>query len=405
MQDMLRNPPSSSTPSSQPENNSCCIPNNSPSRVCGGGAAPCQHGRHQHSNSPEAGDSSLAREMYELTFQERQRVLEEVHGVAPTQDESDISSKLQALDSALVQIPKGKPKKAYEKAIFLRPGLLTDQTFKLSFLRADSYDAVKAAHRMVRYFDTKLQFFGEDKLVRDITLEDFDPKMVDFMVRSGCHVILPNKDQTGRPIFLTNMNKIDWKHAGSDTVRIIYYEIDVIIHHHHHHPGGVRTTNRRETKKASFLLLQVHFAWYLLMSAVSGDEDAEKKGLARVTYVSGSNQNCGGEFQHSGSLAMSQITDLLMRGRQMLSSLPMRFTSYHFCHDDPRMEALSSLIRYCFGKEIRLHLRTHYGMYMYIYICLLDKNLQKGSKSPVCSSGGSCIYIYILYTCIEHDML
>ena len=47
------------------------------------------------------------------------------------------------------------------------------------FLRAERFDAPKAAIRLVNHFEGKLVLFGEDKLVKRITLDDLEEEDIE----------------------------------------------------------------------------------------------------------------------------------------------------------------------------------------------------------------------------------
>ena len=157
-------------------------------------------------------DADLAKEMNELTVEERTKVYEELHGVASTKEETPdfIERCMEELDRSLKKLSKSKRNKM-EKAIFLRPSFATDEKFKLMFLRADHYDPTKAAMRLCKYFDWKSTLFGDNKLGKDITLQDLQEngdQTIQVCVESGGGLQLPNKDPTGRPITFFDTSKV-----------------------------------------------------------------------------------------------------------------------------------------------------------------------------------------------------
>eukprot|EP00526_Cylindrotheca_closterium_P026840 CAMPEP_0113629714 /NCGR_PEP_ID=MMETSP0017_2-20120614/15428_1 /TAXON_ID=2856 /ORGANISM="Cylindrotheca closterium" /LENGTH=51 /DNA_ID=CAMNT_0000540129 /DNA_START=15 /DNA_END=167 /DNA_ORIENTATION=+ /assembly_acc=CAM_ASM_000147 len=42
------------------------------------------------------------------------------------------------------------------------------------FLRGNRYDTKAAANQMLKFFETKQDLFGTEKLTKDITIEDLD---------------------------------------------------------------------------------------------------------------------------------------------------------------------------------------------------------------------------------------
>jgi hypothetical protein len=171
--------------------------------------------------SSHESDVALARDLNALSVQERERVFEDVHGVAQVQEETPafVAKCLEEIDVALRKIPV-KRRKALDRALFLKPTIDSDMKFKLMFLRADLYDAQKAARRMSRHFEEKLSLFGEEKLVKKIRLDDLEHEDIEHLNCLGC-VLLPNKDPTGRPIWFFDMTRFEDKKHDS-MVRICH---------------------------------------------------------------------------------------------------------------------------------------------------------------------------------------
>ena len=130
----------------------------------------------QPSSDDAAIDALIAREMNELSVQERAKVLEDIHGVSGEGEEISLEALHKALDdmtAALEKLPRNTIK-AWNKAIFLRPSLVDDDEFKLMFLHLSNFDAKAAALRMANFFTVKEGLFGSDKLAKNITLDDLD---------------------------------------------------------------------------------------------------------------------------------------------------------------------------------------------------------------------------------------
>ena len=143
-------------------------------------------------------DAILASELNQLSMKERERVYEEIHGVDEVIAETPefVAVKLAALDSALRRIPS---KPAYDQAESMSSEYVSDPKFRLMFLRADAFDAEKAAARLVMFMEEKKKMFGPQTLVRRIMLSDFSK---DDMVclKSGALQALPVRDRAGRAI-------------------------------------------------------------------------------------------------------------------------------------------------------------------------------------------------------------
>ena len=155
-------------------------------------------------------DAILAKELHDLSLQERERVFEEIHGVVDDVHNKDPSNMDRLLEELDGEIRKIKQKSAYERAVFLSPRYVRDVGFRRKFLRADGFDVTKAAKRMVNYYEHKAELFGEDKLVKKITLDDFDDDDMEEL-RTGSFQVLPEKDRSGRPVMFITQKEFRYK--------------------------------------------------------------------------------------------------------------------------------------------------------------------------------------------------
>jgi hypothetical protein len=147
-------------------------------------------------------DTQLAQELHQLTLQEREQVSEDIHGVSKITDEDPyfVDHCLLQMDMEFRRLKKHKKDtSAYDSALFLAPRFVMGRDFRLMFLRAESFDPEKALNRMVQHFESKLELFGLDKLVKPITQEDLHEDAKDAL-RTGFLQLLPIKDRSGRKI-------------------------------------------------------------------------------------------------------------------------------------------------------------------------------------------------------------
>ena len=140
----------------------------------------------------------LAKEMNKLSVEEREKALEDIHGIPRLVDEPKerIEACLALLETELTNIPN---KAAYDLASSMSNEYTSSNKIRLMFLRAESYDPYNAASRMVRFFDQKYGLFGADKLTKDITLDDLDPDDI-AAVERGFYQVPPEKDCAGRKV-------------------------------------------------------------------------------------------------------------------------------------------------------------------------------------------------------------
>jgi hypothetical protein len=157
--------------------------------------------------TPAEIDSLIAKEMTRLSMDEREKALDDVHGIGKSVNEEPafVSTILQELENHLNVI---KWNTAYAEAEALSTEYVVNHDFRMMFLRSEQYTVKDAAERMIRFFDLKQALFGTEKLVKDITLEDLDEDDTECLT-SGYAQISPKKDSAGRTIviFLQKLRK------------------------------------------------------------------------------------------------------------------------------------------------------------------------------------------------------
>jgi hypothetical protein len=149
--------------------------------------------------TPDEASIMLANEMNRLSVEEREKVLEDVHGIARVVDEPQefIETCLALLERELDNISS---KAAYDLARSMSEEYTCSKKMRLMFLRAESFDPFNASSCMVRFFDEKCELLGAEKLTKDITLADLDPDDI-ITIESGFLQVLPEKDCAGRKVF------------------------------------------------------------------------------------------------------------------------------------------------------------------------------------------------------------
>jgi hypothetical protein len=149
--------------------------------------------------TPDDIDSLIAMELNSLSIKEREKALEDVHGVAGVEEENPefVNSSLKELGEHLNAIKKSTD--AYFQAEAMSRDYVSNKNLRMMFLRADFYDSKEAAERMIRFFELKKYLFGVDKMVKAITLDDLNEDDLDAL-KSGYAQVSPYKDMSGRTI-------------------------------------------------------------------------------------------------------------------------------------------------------------------------------------------------------------
>lgn len=144
-------------------------------------------------------DSLIARDMFNLSLREREEALEDVHAIRKSEEDPNfVNSRLVDLEAALSSI---KGNSVYAEAEKMSESFVRNRHFRVMFLRAEHYDVIKAAERLLKFFEKKKRLFGATKLVQRITMEDLSPDDMDTLV-AGEGQISAHKDAAGRPIVM-----------------------------------------------------------------------------------------------------------------------------------------------------------------------------------------------------------
>ena len=154
----------------------------------------------QEKKEPLPSMSSLVQEWNQLSLQERELVQGEVHGVASgfSVEETPelIQERMEQMDEEINKIRK---KSAYDKAVFLNPSYVKDPDFRIMFLRCENFQPREAAHRIVRFFECRLDFFGPDRFANRLGFLDLDKDDQEY-IKSGPIQLLSQKDRSGRAV-------------------------------------------------------------------------------------------------------------------------------------------------------------------------------------------------------------
>lgn len=275
----------------------------------------------------------LVGEMNGLTVQEREKIYDEVHGVANIVEETSclVVEKLRALQEELSKIPK-RDRKAFDRACFLRPGLHNDRKSNLMFLRATRFDPVMAAGLMCRHYEHKLMLFGESRLPRRILVDDLNEAEQALFTTGPC-MLLPSNDQVGRGVYLmvvSQFNLQDW-------------------------------------------MTTLRFAWYQIMSVLEENEKIQRRGVVQVIAFYGDLQS-----------STTQLIDFLWRVANIVRDWPFRSCGFHFCYESAAVRTVLDLIHVVMGTELRLRQRCHFGTKLEAQRSLLSY----GVKLPNCFTPG-----------------
>jgi len=180
--------------------NGCCF------EQCRGGSTPysvplgitsSQMSYAEAQQEMKTSEDFLASEISKLSVQERSKALEDLHCVG-----EDLTETPELIETSLFEIDlilEERNDPIYEIAKRQNRAYVENPTFRLRFLRANHHDPEKAADQLIDFLSHKERYFGQDKLARDITLNDLNEDEMNLLT-SGMWHIQDGTDKSGRMV-------------------------------------------------------------------------------------------------------------------------------------------------------------------------------------------------------------
>ncbi|CAJ1962599.1 unnamed protein product [Cylindrotheca closterium] len=278
----------------------------------------------------------IAREYHELPPMQQSEVWNDLTGNQAAsnlqQEESPemIQQAFRALMEQVEKIPDSQ-KSAFVFAMNTYPQFVLDPAFLLRFLRAERFDPELTAERLVLHFTIKQELFGNEKLGREIVLQDLqeDPDDWDCMER-GFLQVLSKRDFSGRLV-------------------IFFYKAI---------SGCYR---RRENV--------LRMAWYMYNKVAQSPEN-QKVGVINLVYNIGGFPEGGMDYEKS------------RRFGQVIKSMPLRVEGMFVCLDEAPWLAVVEAFSMMVTKFLRIRLRALPGSHTECMYQLMSLGLPQ-SALPV----------------------
>ena len=151
-----------------------------------------------------------------LSFNDRNAINEEIHGVSCMAPEESPKLIRAALNQLSLELEAIQEKNAFNMAQEMyrenggvgQPGYINTDAFRLRFLRCELFDAKKAAARMAKYLDLVYDVHGSWALTRPCRLSDLSREEMSFL-RGGDYQLLAYRDRSGRRILCIVTNNRD----------------------------------------------------------------------------------------------------------------------------------------------------------------------------------------------------
>jgi hypothetical protein len=167
--------------------------------------------------APRIEIEDLQKEIQNLDDETKEQLQKDLYG-----EETFVEETTEILNSSLARLHEElEAIEEDEKETFLRaqqecPVHVNSDNFLLPFLRAEKFNASKAARRIVVYWNEKLRLFGEDHTFGPITLASLQEGDL-RVLRDGGLTLVP-KDKHGRVMIHGDRGAYHLKENGRDAV-------------------------------------------------------------------------------------------------------------------------------------------------------------------------------------------
>ena len=163
----------------------------------------------------------LSDRLNKMSIEDRDDALHDLHGISNngTIEETPemLKEKVHCMSNDLlssIASLRAEESLAYRKALMMSPEYV--ERLKVNFIRTSAYNSREAARKMMKFFHFKMEVFGQDKLVTEITQEDLSEKAREALEK-GLFVVFPQRDRAGRAVGIVN---------GEAT---LHFEFDAVV--------------------------------------------------------------------------------------------------------------------------------------------------------------------------------
>jgi hypothetical protein len=241
-------------------------------------------------------------------MEEREQSYFQVHGVMeyPAETPDFVQQHQTSFQKALDSFHPAN-RQAYNLALQIDSKYAENLDFRLRFLRCELWDPEKAAMRFVKFWQVKLELFGQQLLCKTIRQEDLSPEAQVALMDGGVQH-LSVRDCAGRLVCFTCSDLVDPSRSMEARIQKLYY------------------------------MAMVH----------SEDDSVQRNGSVYIIWKSAR------PFSRGTAWKVPRVLDCL----------PVRRNAVHVCFDPytGKMKGLSALAKLAAEKISRYRIRIHTGM-------------------------------------------
>ena len=350
-------------------------------------------------------DDVVAKQLYSLSFQDRNNINEEIHGVqsmSPEETPELIEDSLKLLAMELYNLPLHY-KLIYDKASSMRtneiceddsiedidtnnddffpvddlflPHLLApvsflpttssssfcyveSRDFQLTFLRCELFNAKKAAIRLAKYLELAYELFGEEGLRRPLRIEDLNTKEELEVLNAGHQQLLPFRDRSGRRVLAIHDDLRSVLSKGPAMKLLLYLWSVLMEDIDAQRKGLVLVFWPRTVDNPTHSHLQQGGEDTNTIARGTNNKNAKriKRKMKKCKNYNNTNDD--------GNNAVAHVIDddSGSTGKRFFEAIPIRMCALHFClPDTPFFQMIRHVSLFILGENYRARVKTHQG--------------------------------------------
>ncbi|MGK3737953.1 MAG: hypothetical protein ACI8RD_002752 [Bacillariaceae sp.] len=147
----------------------------------------------------------IGKELLKLNLHDRNAIYEEIHGartLCPDELPPEmVDNILEEMDRELWALPSNINSVYKQSQKLQSPSYVNNRDFRLRFVRAELFNAKRAAVRFATFLDTAVELFGPYALQRPIRLSDFNKQEL-RVFNTGRVQLAPFRDRVGRRVMV-----------------------------------------------------------------------------------------------------------------------------------------------------------------------------------------------------------
>lgn len=357
-------------------------------------------------------DKVWAKELYEIRKEDREAILDEMHGVRSrsipeTRErirwaldgmEKEISSKVlsssaAASPSATTTLVAGH----LEAVENLRSAYVASPEFRIRFLRTEFYDIARAALRYFRCLNYLLSLFGAVALERPLKLSDLSKREISIL-ESGRVQSLLSRDTMGRRIYLVFASNL-FSYSMRERFRVETYVIfGVMAEDEETQLHGAVGIVLFDLKGNGLSDININETTTTKRTCEPSGEERRGQRSINATIATAGNESLWAAWgtnekkvfkRYSGK----RFADSKMYGERVLAE-PIRWSSIQICMPNERVyRILKAFVLNCIPSNYRALTRVHTGSHLECTYELCQFGIPVRDVPGCISSKGSTIMI------------